>query len=82
MAAAVDIKAISKLQSNFIWGISGLYNRRPIILLTSFTINVYYILTLNYENRIIKTLLLQMTQFEYLNNLKIIKIVLDKILNR
>ena len=82
MAAAVDIKAISKLQPNFVQGISGLYNRRTIILLISFTINFKFSLTLKQENRIINTLLLQMTQFKYQNNLKIIKIVVDKILNR
>ncbi len=46
MAAVMDIKAISKLQSKFVYGISGLYNRRPIILLISFTINFKFILTL------------------------------------
>ena len=45
MAAVMYIKAISKLQSNFVWGISGLYNRRPIILLISFTINFKFSLT-------------------------------------
>jgi len=39
-------KEISKLQPNFVQGISGFYNRRPIILLTSFTINFKYSLTL------------------------------------
>lgn len=46
MAAVMDIKAMSKLQSNFVWGMSGLYNRRPKILLISFTINFKYSLTL------------------------------------